>query len=121
MPLRSRNQDDYVLRLIAQAAEALRRLRERLAGTPSAAGEVVAAARAAQGELLGGEAGLLQHVDAETAAWMVRDAERVRLWAELLRVEAAAHRQGGAEDVAARLEARAALFEREAERLTDGG
>jgi hypothetical protein len=120
MPLRSRNQDDYIERLIRQAAEAVRRLRERLTGTASASAEVVAAARAAQGELLGDEAGLLQHVDAATAAWMVRDAERVRLWAELLRVEAAAHRQGGAADVAARLEARAALLARAADGLTAG-
>jgi hypothetical protein len=82
---------------------------------------VAAAARAAQGELLGGEAGLLQLVDPATAAWMVRDAERVRLWADLLRVEAAAHRQGGAADVAARLEARAGLLAREADRLADAG
>lgn len=106
---RSREQDDYVLRLIRQAAEMVRRLRERLTGgAPSA--EVVAASRAAQGELLGPGAGLLQQVDAATAAWMVGDAERVLLWADLLRVEAGAHRAAGDVDGAVRLEARAAAL-----------
>lgn len=110
MPARSTSQEDYVLRLIRQAAEMVRRLRERLAGG-AAEGEIAAAARAAQGELLGPQAALLGAVDATTALALVGDARRVRLWADLLRVEAAAYRTAGDAPSAARLDDRAARLD----------
>ncbi|HKG95297.1 MAG TPA: hypothetical protein VKA84_25485 [Gemmatimonadaceae bacterium] len=105
-----RDERDYILRLLAAAAAALGRLRERLAANAQPA-EVIREARAAQGELLGRDAMLLQALDPASAAALL-DPKRVALWAELLRVEAAAHRQAGQEREAAALEARAAALDR---------
>ena len=105
-----RDERDYILRLIAAAAAAVGRLRERLTSQAQPA-EVVREARAAQGELLGRDAMLLQAVDPASAASLL-DPKRLALWAELLRVEAAAHRQAGAEREAQALEARAVVLEK---------
>jgi hypothetical protein len=98
-------QKDHILRLIEQAAAALRRLRERLASADAAVesapddaqspSAIAQEARHAQRELLGQHAALLQALDAPSAAAMVRDPERLTLWIELLRVEADAHRRAG--------------------------
>jgi len=103
--------DDYLIRLITQAAAALRRLRERLraGGAPE---EVAREARDAVGELFGPQAGLLAMLDPASAAALVGDAERVAVWAGLLRVEADALRQSGKPERAAALEARAGALER---------
>jgi len=99
-----RDERDYILRMIAAAAAALARLRERLAsgGTPA---EVVNAARAAQGELLGKDAMLLRALDPESAARML-GRDRVPTWADLLQLEADALRAAGKADEATALEQR---------------
>lgn len=100
-----RDQRDYILRMIAVAAAALARLREQLAngGMPT---EVVQAARAAQGELLGKDAALLRALDPATAARML-GADRIPVWADLLAVEADALRAAGKPDESAAIAARA--------------
>lgn len=103
--------DDYLLRQLALVAEALRRLRARLGGGASAE-EVMPALRAAEGELLGARAPLLRALDPATAAGLLGSPEAVRLWSELLRLEAEAHRQAGAVAAAEAATARAAALER---------
>jgi hypothetical protein len=100
------DQRDYILRLIAAAAAAVAALRSRLAGGGSP-DEIVREAQAAQGELLGKDAQLLRMLDPTSAAHTLGDKARLREWAALLRVEAAAHRSAGRETQAAALEARA--------------
>ena len=68
---------------------------------------MIAEARAAQGELLGPLAASLPLVDAASAVRLLRDPRAVALYADLLRVEAAAHRQAGDAATAAALESRA--------------
>ncbi len=79
--------EDYLLRMIQQAAAALRRLRERLARGDSAE-EIVADAQTATSELLGPRGELFERLDPHSAAQLLRDPERVRLWADLLAVRA---------------------------------
>ncbi len=102
--------EDYLLRLIRQAAEALRRLREALSGeaTPSA---VERQADAAIGELLGPRYQLLSSLDPLSAASLIADSRRIELWANLIRVQAAARRQSGDDPGAAALELRANALE----------
>ena len=99
-----RDERDYILRMIAVAAAALARLRERLASGGSAA-EVVEAARAAQGELLGKDATLLRALDPASAARML-GSDRVPAWADLLQLEADALRAVGSADEAAAIDQR---------------
>ena len=99
-----RDERDWILRMIAAAAAAIARLREKLAGGGSAA-EVVDAARAAQGELLGKDAHLLRSLDPASAARMLGK-ERIPAWADLLQLEADALRAAGKVDEAAALEQR---------------
>jgi len=99
-----RDERDYILRMIAVAAAALARLRERLASGGSAA-EVVEAARAAQGELLGKDATLLRALDPASAARML-GADRVPAWTDLLQLEADALRAVGSADEAAAIDQR---------------
>ncbi len=103
-----RDERDYLLRMIQAAAATAARLRERLAGGGSA-DEVAAQARQAQGELLGQDAALLSAVDPRTAATMV-SAEKLKAWAALLDVEAAALAAQGKADEAAALEQRRAAL-----------
>lgn len=98
--------EDYLLRLIRQAAEALRRLREALSGEGSP-GVVERQADAAIGELLGPRYRLLSSLDPLSAASLVGDPRRIQLWADLIRVQAAARRISGDEAGAAALEERA--------------
>jgi len=105
----SSQRQDYLLQLLTQAAAALRRLRERLAGGAAAA-EIVREAQAAQGELLGRDAAMLRALDPATAARLLGDARRAALWGELLLVEADAARQLGEAARAAALEARARVL-----------
>jgi hypothetical protein len=78
-----RRERDYILRQINQASIALARLRERLVGGAQP-DEIVQAARAAQGEL-----------------------QVVAMWADLLRIEADAHRTAGRIDEADAIDRRA--------------
>lgn len=101
-----RQERDYILRMIAAAAAAVARLRERLIGGAQPE-EIVEAARAAQGELLGKDAGLLRALDPSSAAHVVGDRERLAAWGDLLRIEAEALRKAGRADDAAALDQRA--------------
>ena len=101
-----RYERDYILRMIAAAAAAVARLRERLRGgdAPEA---IVSEARAAQTALLGNEATLLRALDPASAAHAIGDRDRLAAWAELVRLEGEALRASGDLEAAARAEARA--------------
>ncbi len=87
MPLRTSDQEDHLRRLMRQAAEALRFLREGLAsGEPPL--DLRADAAAAIASLLGAEASLLGMLDATTAVRLVGNAGRVTLWAALVDADA---------------------------------
>ena len=105
--------DDYLLRMISQAAAALARLRARLAGG-STADEIVREIRVVERELLGPRGDLLRSVDAATAAQLLGTPEAVQVWAGLLRLEADALRASGNEAAAAPILARAAELEKRA-------
>ncbi len=95
--MRSRDgeQEDYLIRMIKQAADALRLLRHRLMGTANTAEGVRAGAEAAIGALLGPRASLIEKLDATSAVQLVGHPDLVDLWAALLEVEAdAASREG---------------------------
>ena len=102
--------------MIQQAAQILRRLRERLTGTTSAAdlAEVERDARTAVETLLGPQGPLLSQLDPVSAVRLLGDAERVALWVGLLRVQADAQRAAAGTGVADRLSARAAALEQAA-------
>jgi hypothetical protein len=110
-------QRDYILRLLEQAAAALRRLRELLSAGTAAPSAIVEEARAAQAALFGDTWILLQRVDVATATALVRDPRQLSLWADLLRVEAEASRSLGDEERAINLETRAAGIATAAARL----
>ncbi|MES2521149.1 MAG: hypothetical protein V4617_00530 [Gemmatimonadota bacterium] len=97
--------DDYLLRLITQAAAALRRLREKLGG--GTADEVVREAGAAIGALLGPQRDLLERLDAASARSIVGNPDTVRAWSELLVLQADAELLRGQRESAERLRARA--------------
>jgi hypothetical protein len=115
--------EDYLIRLIRQAFDVLRRLRAKLMGDPLAADEVVRGAREAQGELLGPLFGAMTVVDADTAVGLMRDRERLEAWVELMRLEAEALRVGGdaagADTVARRADAVAGACDRLLEPATE--
>ncbi|HEU4749292.1 MAG TPA: hypothetical protein VFS56_12380 [Gemmatimonadaceae bacterium] len=102
----SSQREDYLLRLIRQVAEALRRLREALSAEAAPA-EIERDAGAAIGELLGPRHGLLSSLDPVSAASLIADPRRVSLWSDLIRVQAAARRRLGDEPGAVALERRA--------------
>lgn len=95
MRLRNSEQEDYILRIIRQAAEALRRLREMLTGSAEASETVRREAGIAIEQLLGEQAPLLTRVDAETAVRLVGSQARIALWADLLELEADACNRAG--------------------------
>jgi hypothetical protein len=105
--------EDYLIRLIQQLGEVLRRLRGRLAGKVEAgdAAEVGREAGQAIVSLLGPQAPLLLQLDAVSAVRLVADANRVALWTAFMRVQADAERASGRVDAADRLMARAAALE----------
>jgi hypothetical protein len=103
-------QRDYILRLLEEAAAALRRLRELLGSGTAPPVEIAEEARAAQAALFGNSWMLLQQVDVATATSLIRDPRQLSLWADLLRVEAEASRSVGDDERAARLETRAAAL-----------
>jgi hypothetical protein len=111
-------QRDYILRLLQQAAAALRRLRELLAGGTAKPASIVEEARAAQGELFGETWAMLQRVDVATATALIRDTRQLSVYADLLRVEAEANRALGDERRAEYLEARAGGIAAAAARIT---
>ena len=112
--------EDYLIRMIQQLGEVLRRLRQRLTGQvdPRDAAEVDGQAGAAIATLLGPQAPLLQQLDPASAVRIVGDADRVGLWIALLRVQADARRADTRRtdrgETADRLAARASALEQAA-------
>ena len=105
-------QRDYILRLIEQAAAALRRiLRLTADGEPAAA---VREAEAASRALLGPMADAMTAVDPATATQLIGDPSRLGAWAQLLAAEAAARRALGQDATADLLERRALAIALEA-------
>ena len=102
--------EDYLVRMIAQAAAAIRRLRERLAGGGSA-DEVVRDAGAAIGELLGPQRPMLDLLDPRSATSLLGNDERVGHWIAFIRLQADAERLSGSESRAMQLERRANALE----------
>lgn len=112
-------QEDYLVRLIRQAFDVLRRLRARLMDDPLAADAVARGAREAQAELLGPLFGAMVMVDPDTAVGLMRERERLEAWVELMRLEADALRVAG-DDAGSTVVARRAEAVREAyERLLE--
>jgi hypothetical protein len=105
--------EDYLIRLIQQLGEVLRRLRSRLAGKVDTgeAAEIEREAGQAIASLLGPQSSVLQQLDPTSAARLVGDADRVGLWVGLMRVQADALRLQGSVESAERLTARAAALE----------
>ena len=98
--------DDYLLRLIQQAAAALRHLRTRLGGGASAE-EVSRDADEAIGTLLGPQRAMLERLDAWSAANLLGDADRVLVWSDLVALQADLREVNGDSEGSAALRARA--------------
>jgi hypothetical protein len=107
---RGNTQEDYLLRMIRQAAEILRQLRRRLLGGEVTAETIRRDAAAAIDLLLGSQAPVLAVLDPASAVRLVGHPALVELWASLLDVEADA--AGSSDDAAfaARRRARAAAL-----------
>ena len=110
---------DYLLRLIQQASAAARRIRELLTGEGAEATDLVREADQEISALLGGrsQAQLFERVDADTAARLVGDAERIRAWIDLLHAQAEALTKVGDSAQAQRVHDRAAALESSAARM----
>lgn len=98
--------DDYLIRLITQAAAAIRRLRGQLDAGDEAS-DVLREAGTAIGELLGPQRLLLERLDAATAARSLGNPDTVRAWSDLLLLQADAEAALGRTAVAERLRTRA--------------
>ena len=102
MPVRQ----DYMLRMIEQAFEVMRRIRKR-----RQSGDLALALRDADGsldDLLGPAAAIAVRLDSATAAQLIREPERVALWARITAEKADVLRELG-DDPAARAAGRRAL------------
>ena len=98
--------------MISQVAAAIARLRARLGGGATA-DEIIPEIRTTEGELLGPRGALLRSVDAKTAAQLLGTPDAVRLWVDLLRLEAEVLNASGALAKAEAIAARATALERE--------
>jgi hypothetical protein len=107
MRARGNSQEDYLLRIIRQAAEALRRLRHRLAGGGDAPELVRMDAVAAIEMLLGSQSAVLDVLDSVSAVRLVGQPEIVALWTAFLDLEAGALDSMGDSATAERRRARA--------------
>jgi len=116
---RGTTQEDYLLRLIRQAGEALRRLRRRLTGSGDAPEIVRMDAAAAIDALLGVQSPMLAVLDPVSACRIAAHPDVVALWAALLDVEAGALHAMGDAPTAARREARATALRDAAREIWD--
>ena len=116
---RGNTQEDYLLRMIRQAAEILRQLKRRLLGGEESAETIRQDAAAAVDLLLGSQAPVLAMLDAASAVRLVGHPALVELWASLLDVEADAAESAGDTTFAARRRVRVAAL-REAARSVWG-
>lgn len=104
---RGTTQEDYLLRIIRQAAELLRQLRRRLLGGEASAETIRRDASVAIELVLGSQAPVLALLDPASAVQLVGHPALVELWAALLDVEAAAAEADGDIVFAARRRGRA--------------
>ena len=104
---RGNTQEDYLLRIIRQAAELLRQLRRRLLGGEASAESIRQDAAVAIDFLLGSQGPVLGMLDAISAARLVGHPAIVELWCALLDVEAEAAEASGDPTFALRCRARA--------------
>jgi hypothetical protein len=119
MPTRDSRREDYILRILRQAGEALRRLRERLTASADSAQSVRQEARAEIAQVLGDQAAMLGLVDADTASRLIGKRDRVELWADLLQLEADACDASGDARAAAALRTRTAGLRAAATKLPE--
>ena len=105
---RGNTQEDYLLRIIRQAAEVLRLLRRRLLGGEASVESIRQDAAAAIDLLLGAQASaVLGMLDPDSAVRLVGHPAVVELWCAFLDVEADAADAAGDPGLAARRRARA--------------
>ena len=104
---RGNTQEDYLLRIIRQAAEVLRLLRRRLLGGEASVESIRQDAAAAIDLLLGAQASVLGMLDPDSAVRLVGHPAVVELWCAFLDVEADAAEAAGDPVLAARRRARA--------------
>ena len=107
---RGNTQEDYLLRIIRQAAELLRQLRRRLLGGEESAETIRHDAAAAIDLLLGSQAPVLGMLDPASAVHLLGHPALVELWTALLDVEADAAEATGDATGAGRQRARAAAL-----------
>jgi len=107
---RGNTQEDYILRMIRQAAELLRQLKRRLLGGEESAETIRQDAAAAIDFLLGGQAPVLGMLDPASAVRLVGHPALVELWTALLDVEADAAEASGDGTLAARRRVRVAAL-----------
>ena len=107
---RGNTQEDYLLRMIRQAAELLRQLRRRLLGGEVSAETIRQDAAAAIDLLLGAQAPVLGMLDPASAVQLVGHPALVDLWTALLDVEADAAEASGDVTDAMRRRARTAAL-----------
>ena len=107
---RGNTQEDYLLRMIRQAAEILCQLKHRLLGGEQSAESIRHDAAAAIDLLLGSQAPVLAMLDPASAVRLVGHPALVELWASLLDVEADAAESAGDPTFAARCRARVAAL-----------
>lgn len=98
-----RSERDYIMRMIALAAAAVARLREKLAAGARPA-DIVGEVRSAQSQLLGKDLAIYRALDGASAAQLIGDKETARAWADLLKLEADALRADGEDAEADRLD-----------------
>ena len=120
---RGNTQEDYLLRIIRQAAELLRQLRRRLLGGEQSADTIRQDAATAIDFLLGAQAPVLAMLDPASAVHLVGHPALVDLWTALLDVQADATEASGDAIAAARWRARSTALRDAARHLwgaTDG-
>jgi hypothetical protein len=121
---RGNTQEDYLLRMIRQAAELLRQLRRRLLRSEQSAETIRHDAAAAIDLLLGAQATVLDVVDPVSAVQLVGHPAIVGLWTALLDVEGDASEASGDATVAMQRRGRAEALRDAARRVwgdTDAG
>jgi hypothetical protein len=116
---RGNTQEDYLLRMIRQAAELLRQLKHRLLGGEVSAETIRRDAAAAVDLLLGSQAPVLGMLDPASAVRLAGHPALVELWTSLLDVEADAAEASGDPAFAARRRVRAVAL-RDAARILWG-
>ena len=99
-----RSERDYIMRMIALAAAAVARLREKLAAGARPA-DIVGEVRSVQSQLLGKDLAIYRALDGASAASLISDKQTMAAWADLLELEAEALRADGEDVEADRLDA----------------